>query len=1002
MNNTIKSIIILQKNIRQKLNTVRNFKLLIDNYNNIIIQLLNNIQSHFHNKKINLNNYNDLNNNLNKLFNKLDLINNECTISVIYKNSINIFNKKLVNIEIEIKKFFKNISLKKIVDIIEFMVSKNWDKNIDNKELNDLYFYNSFFNSFSVYIDTKYTHYKQIKKFKNGYVFIKKTDRDKKNKLDELNEVILHILIDDKIIVCEGYFTSDNFNIIRRNNRFKNKIVNLKKLVKIEGIDEIFSERYIEQISLRDFIVNNKNELSDNISIAYEKLHFYKDMSLTELLLTFNTSTLERQREMLTILILSDSQSASLASLMYDILIKKEKPDKAKELYFSLHSSVQKLFDIALTNFNQENKKLKEINIDDIPFDKKITMSKAPENAKIKAMEKFKQMKGGGLFNSSSDSKVEAWLNGFIRIPFGIYKNNNLFTFLESFPIKIKELLNILNDKYNIDGLKVLSKLDLNKTLNLNTVIIEIGKLLMKSEFSNFYLTKCSKLINKWNEYKLNRKVYIKEVRQTLDNAVYGNDEGKGQIEKLIGQWINGKTEGFILGLQGPPGVGKTTIAKRGLCKCLKDANGEPRPFAFLPLGGSTNGSTLVGHNYTYIGSTWGRFVDILMESKCMNPVIFIDEIDKVSRTARGNEIIGILTHLTDLSQNDEFEDKYFSGIKFDFSKCLIVFSYNDANLIDPILRDRITEINLKPLNITDKLVVSKKFLLPEIMEGVGLDSTEIELEDDCIKYIIETYTYEAGVRKLKEKFLDIMRHINLDRIYGDVHEFKKIKIDKELVDKILEKKQKITFKKIPKKPYIGYVNGLYATTTGIGGLTVIEVVKSFSDQKLGMTLTGSQGDVMKESMKCAKTIAWNILPTEIKKFIKKDWEENGSWGLHIHTPDAATPKDGPSAGGAITLAIISRLSNVAIKNIIALTGEIDLKGNIKKIGGLTAKLLGAHKAGVLEVFIPEENKEDLDLIQKENILPNKNFKVTLVDSIKDLIENCLVDNDLEFNYENI
>ena len=151
-------------------------------------------------------------------------------------------------------------------------------------------------------------------------------------------------------------------------------------------------------------------------------------MSLTELLLTFNTSSLERQREMLTILILSDSQSASLASLMYDILIKKEKPDKAKELYFSLHSSVQKLFDIALTNFNQENKKLKEINIDDIPFDKKITMSKAPENAKIKAMEKFKQMKGGGLFNSSSDSKVEAWLNGFIRIPFGVYKKNDLFT----------------------------------------------------------------------------------------------------------------------------------------------------------------------------------------------------------------------------------------------------------------------------------------------------------------------------------------------------------------------------------------------------------------------------------------------------------------------------------------------------------------------------------------------------------------------------------------------
>ena len=222
------------------------------------------------------------------------------------------------------------------------------------------------------------------------------------------------------------------------------------------------------------------------------------------------------------------------------------------------------------------------------------------------------------------------------------------------------------------------------------------------------------------------------------------------------------------------------------------------------------------------------------------------------------------------------------------------------------------------------------------------------------------------------------------------------------MIDKILEKKQKISFKKIPKKPYIGYVNGLYATSAGIGGLTVIEVVKSFSDQKLGMTLTGSQGDVMKESMKCAKTIAWNILPNEIKKFIKKDWEENGSWGLHIHTPDAATPKDGPSAGGAITLAIISRLSNIPIKNTIALTGEIDLKGNIKKIGGLTAKLLGAYKAGVLEVFIPNENKEDLDIIIKEEILPKENFRVILVDNIKELIEKCMIKNDLEFNYDNI
>ena len=168
---------------------------------------------------------------------------------------------------------------------------------------------------------------------------------------------------------------------------------------------------------------------------------------------------------------------------------------------------------------------------------------------------------------------------------------------------------------------------------------------------------------NTWDKYKCESKQYMNDMTDTLDSAVYGQDEAKNEIKRIIAQWINGEMKGYCFGFEGPPGTGKTSFAKKGLTRCLLDINDEPRPFSFIALGGSSNGATLEGHSYTYVGSTWGRIVDILMESNCLNPIIFIDELDKVSRTEHGKEIIGILTHLTDSTQNDEFNDKYFSGI---------------------------------------------------------------------------------------------------------------------------------------------------------------------------------------------------------------------------------------------------------------------------------------------------------------------------------------------------
>jgi ATP-dependent Lon protease len=380
-------------------------------------------------------------------------------------------------------------------------------------------------------------------------------------------------------------------------------------------------------------------------------------------------------------------------------------------------------------------------------------------------------------------------------------------------------------------------------------------------------------------------------------------------------------------------------------------------------MGGSTNSSTLDGHNYTYVGSTWGRIVDILMDTKIMNPIIFIDELDKVSKTENGKEIIGILTHLIDQTQNDTFQDKYFNGINLNLSKALFIFSYNDVELIDRILLDRIHRIKFDTISVEDKLIITRNFILPEIYKKMGLNEM-ISISDSVIEYIIQDYTSEPGVRKLKELMFEIIGEINLDILKNNVSMVEDIPIVitiKDIKMKYLKEHTEVRPTKIHAEALVGVINGLWANSVGKGGILPIEASYFPCNTFLDLKLTGMQGEVMKESMTVAKSLAWSLFLKEGTKAqtLQEKLGEHKNQGLHIHVPEGATPKDGPSAGTAITMVMYSLFSGQKIKNEVAITGEICLQGRVTAIGGLELKILGGIRAGVKTFIYPKENEKD-------------------------------------------
>lgn len=474
----------------------------------------------------------------------------------------------------------------------------------------------------------------------------------------------------------------------------------------------------------------------------------------------------------------------------------------------------------------------------------------------------------------------------------------------------------------------------------------------------------------------------VQQFDQIMDDAIYGHKRAKKSLQRIFAQVLNGEPRGYCIGFEGAPGLGKTSLAREGIAKLFADERGNPRPFAFIAVGGASSASFFDGHSYTYVESTCGKIVELLIQHKCMNPIIFIDEIDKLSQTEQGKELTGVITHLIDFTQNMEFQDKYFTGVPFNLSNVLFIVSYNDAAAIDRVILDRIHRVAFDPLSSAEKHVIAKQYIMPKILRSMGMVG-RIVIPDETYSLIIDRYTREAGVRKLSEHLHEVVGNITASQIRApsasDVHV-----VSPDDVGRMFHDKPTNSVELPTDAPSVGVSNALWADSCSCGGVMRIEAQTFPSDKPYDLRLTGTQGGVMQESMHVAKTVAWNaLLDAEARP---SPGIHTPFVGIHVHCPMTAQPKDGPSAGLAIALAIYSLLANRPLRANVCITGEITLKGRVDRVGGIKQKFIGAIEAGSRCIIYPKDNQPDVDSFVAEH--PDaSNVDYVPVDHIKEAIE---------------
>ena len=466
----------------------------------------------------------------------------------------------------------------------------------------------------------------------------------------------------------------------------------------------------------------------------------------------------------------------------------------------------------------------------------------------------------------------------------------------------------------------------------------------------------------------------INKASSILENDHYGLEKVKERIlEYLAVQKRTNKLKGPILCLVGPPGVGKTSLGK-------SIANSTGRSFVRMSLGGVRDEAEIRGHRKTYIGSMPGRFIQAMKKSKSSNPLILLDEIDKLGSDWRGDPSSALLEVL-DPEQNSKFNDHYLE-LDYDLSDVMFVCTANTLN-IPPALLDRMEVIRIPGYTEKEKNQIAKKYLVPKQIQNHGIKKSEISFNNKVLNSIIRNYTKEAGVRNLEKEISKVCRK-TVKKL--ETTRLKKINLNEKSLQNLLGI-AKFRSSEIEKKNLVGVTNGLAWTEVG-GEILSVEVILSLGKGKL--TITGKLGEVMKESIQAAtsyvksKSLSLGINP--------KDFE---NYDIHIHVPEGATPKDGPSAGIAIFNSLVSSLTNNKIRRDVAMTGEITLRGRVLPIGGLKEKIYAASRAGIKKVLIPQENFREISEFDKEVI---KSMKIIPVSDAFSILEHTLTKQVISLN----